>query len=198
MKKLVVSVWLIFLLVIVGGLFWYNELIYQLPTPIPKDYKPVYRGQRINISGSIQNESKRPVFFHFFNPDCPCSRFNIASFKSLVKQYGSQIHFVVVVINKYPYTTRQIQDKFDLNVPVIFDQSLAKACGVYSTPQAALLNSNHELYYRGNYNRSRYCADESTNYAKMAIEGLLNAKSSMVFNKLALTAYGCQLATCNK
>lgn len=194
----VVSVWLMFLFVIIGALFWYNELVYQLPTPVPKDYKPVYQGQLIRLSGPSIYDSNQPVFFHFFNPDCPCSRFNMANFKSLVKQYGGKIHFVVVVINNYPYTVKQIQDKFDLNIPVTFDQSIAKACGVYSTPQVALLNVRHELYYRGNYNRSRYCADEKTNYAKMAIEGLLNAHPKIAFTQLALTAYGCQLTACNK
>jgi hypothetical protein len=197
MKKLVVSIWLIFLLGAIGALFWYNELVFQLPTPVPKNYKPVYQGQLISLNGVLKNENK-PIFFHFFNPDCPCSRFNVANFKSLVNQYGRQVHFVVVVLNNHYYTAKQIQDKFDLTIPVIFDPSIAKSCGVYSTPQVALLNPQHQLYYRGNYNRSRYCTDEKTNYAKIAINGLLAAQPKLAFNQLALRAYGCQLPNCNK
>jgi hypothetical protein len=104
----------------------------------------------------------------------------------------------VVVLNNHYYTAKQIQDKFDLTIPVIFDPSIAKSCGVYSTPQVALLNPQHQLYYRGNYNRSRYCTDEKTNYAKNAINGLLAAQPKLAFNQLALRAYGCQLPNCNK
>ena len=60
-------------------------------------------------------------------------------------------------MNNNYYTAKQIQDKFGLDIPVLFDSSLAKACGVYSTPQAVLIDNNQNLYYRGNYNRSRYC-----------------------------------------
>ncbi|MGZ3754901.1 MAG: DUF6436 domain-containing protein [Mucilaginibacter sp.] len=198
MRKLIVGVWLIFLLIVVGALFWYNELVYQLPTPIPKDYKPVYRGQLIKLTGKPTYGKNQPVFLHFFNPDCPCSRFNIASFKSLVDQYGSQVHFVVVVLNNSKYTAKQVQDKFNLNIPVVFDASLASSCGVYSTPQAVLLDAQHQLYYRGNYNRSRYCTDERTNYAKAAIQGLLNQQTNLVFSQLALRAYGCRLPNCKQ
>ena len=94
------------------------------------------------------------------------------------------------------YTVKEIQEKFDLNIPVSFDPSTAVACGVYSTPQAVLLDTIRKLYYRGNYNNSRYCTDEKTSFAKFAIEGLLNDRSKLVFSPLALRAYGCTLPNC--
>ena len=96
------------------------------------------------------------------------------------------------------YTAKEIQDKFDLTVPVLFDASIATSCGVYSTPQAVLLDTGHKLYYRGNYNISRYCTDEKTSYAKIAIVGLLHDHKKIIFNQLALRAYGCRLPNCNK
>jgi len=198
MRKLVVIVWLIVLFSGVGALFWYNELIYHLPTPIPENYKPVNNGTVIKLSSEFDSDRGKPVFLHFFNPDCPCSRFNIANFKALVKQYGTQVNFVVVVINNKDYTAKAIQDKFDLNIPVLFDASLATACGVYSTPQAVLLDAQHTLYYRGNYNQSRYCTDEKTSYAKIALNGLLHDHARLVFSLLALKAYGCSLPYCKR
>jgi hypothetical protein len=118
-------------------------------------------------------------------------------FKSLVAQYGQQVNFVIVVISDETYTAKEIQNKFDLNIPVVFDESIALACGVYSTPQVALLDNKGKLYYRGNYNSSRYCTDEKTNYAKQAITGLLANNKKIFFNKLALTSYGCRLSNCN-
>jgi hypothetical protein len=198
MKKFLVIIWLMVLFSAIGALFWYNEWVYHLPTPIPENYKPVGQGKLIKLNGALEAEHSKPLFLHFFNPDCPCSRFNIANFKSLVKQYDTQVKFVIVVMNNKFYTAKEIQDKFDLDVPVLFDASLATACGVYSTPQAALLDAEHKLYYRGNYNSSRYCTDEKTSYAKIAIAGLLNDHKKLVFNELALRAYGCRLPNCNR
>jgi len=182
----------------VGALFWYNEWVYHLPTPVPENYKPVSQGKLIKLSGALEADHSKPLFLHFFNPDCPCSRFNITNFKSLVKQYGRQVDFVIVVMNNKRYTANEIQNKFDLNVPVLFDASIAVSCGVYSTPQAVLLDTEHKLYYRGNYNSSRYCTDEKTSYAKIAIVGLLHNHTKIKFNQLALRAYGCRLPNCNQ
>ncbi|WP_259067731.1 TlpA family protein disulfide reductase [Mucilaginibacter sp. X4EP1] len=198
MRKILLVSWLTLLLSAVVALFWYNEWVYHLPTPIPKNYKPVDQGKFIELSGALAANHTQPMFLHFFNPDCPCSRFNITNFKSLVKSYGHRVKFIVVVMNNKFYTAKQIQDKFDLDIPVLFDASIATLCGVYSTPQAVLLDQDHKLYYRGNYNSSRYCTDEKTSYAKMAIEGLLHDHEKIVFNQLALRAYGCQLPNCTK
>jgi len=196
MKKILVITWLILLLGAIGALFWYNELQYQLPTPIPQNYKAVNPGELIKLNAKLKTNATKPLFLHFFNPVCPCSRFNIKMFKSLVAQYGQKVNFVIVVISDRPYTAKEIQDKFDLNIPVTFDQSIALACGVYSTPQVALIDNKGKLYYRGNYNISRYCTDEKTNYAQQAINGLLDNNKRLFFSKLALTSYGCRLANC--
>src|SRR6201986_932814 len=140
MRKLLVGIWLMLLFSAMGALFWYNEWVYHLPTPIPENSKPVSQGKLIKLKGLLETDHSKPLFLHFFNPDCPCSRFNIANFKSLVSRYGRQVKFVVVVMNNKFYTAKQVQDKFDLDIPVLFDASLAASCGVYSTPQAVLLD----------------------------------------------------------
>jgi len=196
MRKILVIIWVIILFGAIGALFWYNELQYQLPTPVPIDYKAVNPGELVKLNAKLKTDTAKPLFLHFFNPVCPCSRFNMNMFKSLVAQYGRKVNFVIVVISNRDYTAKEIRDKFDLNIPVIFDQSIALACGVYSTPQVALIDNKGRLYYRGNYNISRYCTDEKTNYAKQAINGLLDNNSKLLFGKAALTSYGCRLANC--
>lgn len=198
MKKLLVMGWLMVLLSAIGALFWYNEWVYHLPTPVPHNYKPVYPGQFISLTGPLNNDYSKPVFLHFFNPDCPCSRFNITTFQSLVRQYGSQVNFVIVIMSKKTFTVKAIQDKFDMKIPVLFDPSVAINCGVYSTPQAVLLDAEHKLYFRGNYNSSRYCTNEKTGFAKIAVAGLLRDHARLVFSPLALKAYGCQLPNCTR
>ncbi|MFD1140297.1 redoxin domain-containing protein [Larkinella insperata] len=195
-RKGLVLIWLGVLLSAVLALFWYSDWIYQLPTPVPENYKPVKTGTVIALENRPDIPPTQPVLLHFFNPDCPCSRFNKPHFLSLVRQFGQQVAFVVVVMSTKSYSVRQIQEKIGLDIPVLFDASLATACGVYSTPQAALLDAHHRLYYRGNYNRSRYCTDEKTSYARIALTELLQKKARVNLDPLALTAYGCGVTYC--
>src|SRR4051812_16586247 len=165
-RKAILVCWLVMIFSAIAYLFWYHEWKYTLPTPIPEKYVAVKNGAYIDLTGKVKSETGKPVFVHFFNPDCPCSRFNIPHFNSLVKKYGDKMDFSVVVINKSKeFTAEEIQNKFDLTVPVSFDTTIASACGVYSTPQAVILDEAHQLYYRGNYNKSRYCTDKNSMYA---------------------------------
>jgi Domain of unknown function (DUF6436) len=198
MKKSIILIWLAIIFAGIAFLFWHNEFVYSLPTPVPKDYMAVNPGTIVRIPESLQAKNNKPVFLHFFNPDCPCSKFNITHFKSLVKQYYNEATFAIVVMNNRKYTAQQIQNKFDLDIPVMFDTSIAISCSVYSTPQAVIIDANQKLYYRGNYNRSRYCTDNKSNYAQQALDSLLHNNHPTIFNQFALKAYGCSLPNCSK
>lgn len=199
MKKIITAGVLLSTFGCICALFWYSEWQYSLPTPKPADYKEVHTREHIDLSAKLNFPKNKPVFVHFFNPDCPCSRFNMQHFRSLAETYGDRINFAVVVMTSVKdYTEADIQKKYGLSIPVLFDTSIAPACGVYSTPQAVLINSDQELYYRGNYNRTRYCTDKKSNYARIAIDSLLASKKEPAFNQYALTAYGCSLPNCKK
>jgi hypothetical protein len=197
MKKWIATAWLTLLLGIISGFFWYNQLRYSLPTPVPADYKTVHNGQKILLGRDLRFKNNKPVFLHFFNPDCPCSRFNIDQFKSLVKTYDSQVNFAVVLMTAKPYTSAEIQDRFGIKVPIVADSTIAASCGVYSTPQAVVLNADKQLFYRGNYNKSRYCTDKETSYANIALMNILHKKTTLTLDQYALKAYGCTLPNCN-
>jgi len=197
-KKLLLGLWFSLLFAAVCALFWKNEFKYNLPTPIPNNYHDIAMGSKIDLGKCCVMDNK-PVFVHFFNPDCPCSRFNVPHVTGLIKKYGDRIHFKIVVLNKQKnFTIEEIQKKFDAPVPVYFDEAMAAKCGVISTPQAVLIDASHHLYYRGNYNKTRYCTDAASNYAQMAIDSLLTKSDSPTFEALALRAYGCSLPNCTK
>jgi len=198
LRKVISVAWLALLLVVAGVLLWYNQYRYSLPTPVPANYRPIANGKFIPLEASFVQGNGKPTFIHFFNPDCPCSRFNIDHFKLLVAQYGHQVNFGVVVLSKYPYNISDFKKKYHIDVPVSTDGRIAVQCGVYSTPQAVILTRDQKLYYRGNYNRSRYCADEQTAYAKQALASYLSGDLPIHFNRFALTAYGCQAPGCYK
>jgi hypothetical protein len=195
-KNILVFAWLGVLLAVVGGLFWYNDWVYRIPTPVPIGYHAVPTGTRLTLASEVGAPDGKPVFLHFYNPDCPCSRFNKSHFQSLVRSYGDDVHFAVVVLSDKSFNVKDIQEKIGLDIPVFFDRSLAERCGVYSTPQAALIGTDQKLYYRGNYNSSRYCTEEKTAYAKIALTNLITSKASEEFDELALKSYGCTLPIC--
>jgi len=184
---------LILILSGIAALFWQQELQYTRPTPVPADYVAVLPGERVVpvAAGAV----RKPVLLHFFNPDCPCSRFNLKHVKLLAKCYAGALTFLAVVPEHFAAQTGEIRRRYDLPMPVVADgrEQLARACGVYATPQAALVDTGGKLYYRGNYNKSRYCTTPHSNYAQMAIDSLLAGTPSPTFSDLATTAYGCEL-----
>ena len=177
----------------IATLFWRQEARYVLPTPVPANYRPVGVNQLISLPAALSPLDK-PVFLHFFNPDCPCSRFNLRQFKELVGQYGSRVHFVAVMpVNEADLEAAR--QKYGLAIPAVADPDwkLAEACGVYSTPQAVIVDRAGRLYYRGNYNQSRYCTRKNTAFAKMALDSILSRAPSPSFSLFATRAYGCGL-----
>ena len=203
MKKGMVMAWIILLLGGVIGIFWKSEWVYALPTPVPANYHPVVTGTKISWpsgSAALLPADHKPLLLHFFNPDCPCSRFNVPHFRELVKQYGQKVSFAVVLMTDKNYSPGDIRHRFDLpeNIPVVRDSLIAIACGVYSTPQAVVVDTSGQLFYRGNYNRNRYCTDEKTSYARQALESLLHNDLHPTFDPMALKAYGCKLPTCTQ
>lgn len=197
-RKLIVSTWLFSLFTGIALLFWHNEWVYSLPTPVPDHYQAVGFGKKITLPGNEMIDDNKPLFLHFFNPVCPCSRFNLTHFKTLVKEYGEQVNFKMVVLSNKQYTAVQLQDKFGITIPIVFDAALADSCGVYSTPQAVIIDKGQQLYYRGNYNRTRYCTDKKSEYARMALEALIHKREKVIFDEFAINAYGCQLPDCTK
>lgn len=195
-RKTLVSLWLLGILIGIGSLFWYQSWIYLLPTPLPPDYREVALGSTLTSELLQTRKCNKPLFLHFYNPDCACSRFNRRHFQSLVKLYQAQVDFVVVLLSQKNYSEAFIQKDLNLHLPVLHNDQLASICGVYSTPQAVLIDTNEKLFYRGNYNRSRYCSDEQTSYAKQALGRLLRQSQLGAFDELAFKAYGCKLPSC--
>jgi len=203
MTKGMVLAWLILLLTGIIGIFWRSEMVYALPTPVPTNYHPVVTGTKISwpsSSAALFSAGRKPLLLHFFNPDCPCSRFNVPHFRELVKQFGQKVGFAVVLMTDKEYSPDDIRRRFDLpgNIPVVRDSLLAAACGVYSTPQAVVVDTSGQLFYRGNYNRNRYCTDEKSSYARLALESLLHHDLHPIFDPQAIQAYGCKLPTCTQ
>jgi hypothetical protein len=141
---------------------------------------------------------------HFFNPVCPCSRFNAEHIRALWERFGKQARFVAVVQIADDQDTAQRRESlaaaarlFGADMEAVIDDQgkIAAACGVYSTPQAVILapGSASVVLFRGNYNVTRYCADPKTEFARQALEAVLNHQPLPPESRSAMIAYGCEL-----
>ncbi|MDX1957577.1 MAG: redoxin domain-containing protein [Leptospiraceae bacterium] len=177
---------------VVALIFYFEDLRYSLPTPKPENFSLIPENTKVSLP---QFQIKKPTLVHFFNPECPCSKFNFNHIKELKKDYLGKIDFIFVLETKSKNGMIKFKEKFDLGLEFLLDPdgSIAKSFGVYSTPQAVLLSSDSKIYYRGNYNSSRYCNLRKSQYARIAIEELLKENELASLPQDAKTPYGCEL-----
>ena len=135
MRKKIIKVWLSLLLIAILTVFWYNAWVYALPTPVPSNYVAIRNGTKIHLPKGIKIDYNKPVFLHFFNPDCPCSRFNLQQFTSLVNQYGTNVNFIIVPVTKKLFTSEELQKKnrVEYNSMARLKPGTALWCLLYST-----------------------------------------------------------------
>lgn len=194
MRRVILIVVTFFFSGLIGWAFWHQEIQYLLPTPVPKGYRVVLPGEVIAFDSILRlQKHDKPVLLHFFSPSCPCSRFNLRHFSELYKTYGKKVNFYAVTPSLQDLEKAKGYLPEDITVIHDTDERLAKACGVYSTPQAAILKADNTLYFRGNYNRSRYCTDKATNYAEIALKALLQNRPLPAFDSAATVSYGCAI-----
>lgn len=175
----------------IGMLFWQMELKYTQPTPVPENYQEVYVNTKVYIGDTANTGLTKPVFYHFFSTECACSRFNLDHFNLLKKNFSNEVDFYVVIPADEDIS--EARPYFEGETRIIQDQNkeFALATGVYATPQAVIINTQNQLYFRGNYNRARYCTDPFSNYAQMALDSLIALKPAPEFGPMSYISYGC-------
>lgn len=182
----------------IAGMFWWQDVRFLQPTPVPEGWHDIAPGTRIELPARLEQLRKgagaRPVLLHFFNPDCPCSRFNVDHVRALAHAYGDRVTFIAVLVQADPETLEAAYRRLGLEVPYYVDHGeAAAAVGAYSTPQAAILDGEGRLAYRGNYNASRYCRNRETEFARLALDDVLAGRPPASVPSVATTAYGCEL-----
>jgi hypothetical protein len=179
----------------ISVLFWYEDVQYARPTPRPASLVQHPVGARLVLGTAGTAPGGKPLLLHFFNPSCPCSRFNRRHLRELYNGYGQAVDMVVVLQAKDTLEAIRKYRNWELPMAYVTDPAgkLAERCGVYATPQVVLLSPDARLYYRGNYNTGRYCADRQMQFARRAVEALLAGQPAPAFPLVAETAYGCLL-----
>jgi len=177
-------------------IFWTQEIQYALPTPVPAQFVDVKMGEHVDLNDQLKINNNKPALLHFFNASCPCSRFNMQEFESMAHRYKKDIRFYVVLQSEDEDAVTKFKKKYELDLPVILDKSgmISDKCGIYSTPQAVILDKHSSIYFKGNYNASRYCTRRETRFVEMAIDSLVANRPLPIALKNMLTEpYGCTL-----
>ncbi len=189
---------------LVGFIFWTQEVQYLLPTPKPDGVKKLNYGEKapVEVLGLNINTDKN-LLIHFYNPNCPCTKFNLKEIKLLSFEYKNDIDLVVVAQTDrfYDGLKDKIKHQFLQPVRVVFDKNgnIARAFGVYTSPQMVLVDKNLSVVYSGNYNISRYCTAKKTAFGKQSIEYLVDGSviENSTFLNTKQSAYGCLLPSYN-
>jgi AhpC/TSA family len=192
----ILSITLLSLGCLIGWIFWKQEVQYSLPTPVPINFVDIQVGEQVNLSNDLKIDSGKAAVLHFFNSECPCSRFNMDEFERLEHQYRNKVQFFVVIQSDNLEDVEEFQDKYELTVPIILDASgaIADKCGIYATPQAVILDQNSAVYFKGNYNKARFCSQKETRFVEIALDYLLKKEPLPAFMHYAVAEpYGCTL-----
>ena len=182
--------------------FWREDLRYSLPTPRPADLvqPPPGKVPELPTALAARLVPRRPTLVHFYRQECPCSRFQAEQLHALLREFGARVTFVAVLedTSEEEFLEQGFGDADDpagARIAVLRDPAgaIARALGVYSTPQAVVLTDARVLWYRGNYNVSRYCVDRETQFARIALDALLRGVPLPPMPELATVSYGCEL-----
>ncbi len=186
------------LLIGMGYSFWYADWQYSLPTPKPEGLVQQPIGSRPELPAELAAYAHpgRPLVVNFASAQCACTEFNLDHVRKLQAEYGKSMDFVTVLETNAADTNAKAGfESMKVRMPVVYDQKgrVSEALGVYGTPQAAILDRAGKLFYRGNYNKSRYCADEATEYARIALDALAANQPAPAMPREATITYGCPL-----
>ncbi len=180
----------------IGWLFWEQEVKYALPTPIPTNFVDIEIRQTIDLSNYIEINQGKNTLLHFFSDNCACSRFNMKEFERLAKKYEDDIDFFVVIQSDKQEDLEEFKSDYELDILTILDKdgSISDICGIYATPQAVIIDEQSKLYYKGNYNKARFCTRKETRFVQVALDNLLQGEELPPYVELAVTQpYGCTL-----
>lgn len=186
------------LVALIARAFWVTDWQYSLPTPRPEGLVQIPVGSRPPLPSVIAalRRQDRPLAINFANPKCPCTEFNLEQVRQLQQRFGGKVDFVTVLESRSDSAGAEKEFRsMHLRMPVVYDREgdVSAALGVYGTPQAAILDSRGRLYFRGNYNQSRYCTEESSEYVRLALIALAEGRALPALPAEATIAYGCPL-----
>lgn len=156
-------------------------------------------GQRLEklvASEYLAGKESSISVIHFWNPDCPCNRFNEVHVKKIISDYAAKnVTFTVVVggRNKEERNQRQILAKQIFSHAAVKDirSDWAMNQGPPSSPAVGIVNSEGELVYFGPYSLGARCAPDKGKFVETVLNNLEDSKKRTGKKQLNTLAVGC-------
>ena len=143
-----------------------------------------------------QSKNLKPIsLVHFWNPDCPCSRFNEVHVKKIMSDYADKnIQFTIVVSGN----NDEMREQRKLLAQKVFTGKAVKDIrsdwpmgkGPVSSPAVGVINSDGELVYFGPYSLGARCAPDQGQFVEKTLDRL-NKQKALSKKQLNTLAVGC-------
>lgn len=134
----------------------------------------------------------RTTLLHFWDPDCPCSRFNQVHVRELIEQNRDQDLRIVIVVHtrnraNAERVRRQARGTFGDDVTVWIDTGELSA-SIPSSPAAAIVSASAELAYFGPYSLGAVCLQGQGDFVESVLARLEQGQNPRFLNTMAV---GC-------
>lgn len=189
------AVWII----ATGYAFWHFQFSQLRPFTPPQNDRAFFDGEV--ISKRIESLPIAPAgaatLIHFWDPACPCSRFNDDHLRALVEQYAPNgIEVLVVPAPGAPIpSTGTLQARYGTAVRLAAPE--LRALRPPSSPAVAVVDNKEQLAYFGPYSTDGLCSADGGGFVEAVLDNLLAGRQSRQFNTLAFGCY-CPWPTHNK
>lgn len=131
---------------------------------------------------------------HFWDPDCPCSRFNEVHVKQIMSEYaGKNVQFTIVVSGNDAATRKQrlarAQKIFNSKAVTEIRDDWPMQNGPPSSPAVGIISAKGELVYFGPYSLGARCSATKGQFVEKVLNKLQDKNS--VKKQLNTLAVGC-------
>lgn len=153
MKNVLVITIMMLIFTCIAYVFWKEEFRYLLDI---ENSVELYDPENYMLLKDVGiNIGEKPVFVHFFDPNCKYSVINIEHISSIFTSYSHDIDLYLVINADALDEGHELIEKHNLpkSTKVLMDPdgAISSICGVNSTPRAVIFNTDNSLYFEGNY-----------------------------------------------
>lgn len=149
------------------------------------------------VKASYNKENKAAIsVIHFWDPGCPCSRFNEVHVKNIISTYAAKnVQFTIVVKG----STAEVRNERMRLAQQVFQGFAVKEIrddwplqnGPPSSPAVAVINRQGQLVYFGPYSLGARCAPDKGQFVETVLDTLDSKNNSASKKQLNTLAVGC-------
>jgi hypothetical protein len=170
-------------LLIMAFAFWWFELRWYQQVDFQYSDALFDSSQMLDEQIAGNSDQSAAIVVHYYDPKCPCTRFNNEHVLELITTYQAKgVHFMVKVPDEA--AKRSAQGVFgDVEVQVISASSAPSA-----SPAALVVDAQGLPVYVGPYSPGAVCTSKSGDFVGLALDDMLSGKD---FKQTVNLANGC-------